>query len=160
MWQVQLERTDRSSLHCQTVSLQHLMLITILLKGGQKKDSVSSVSSPKLSEVENSFFWRGGMKKSRRFSVFHFCFSFKQSLLRSHFGSWQIFLLKVKPRLKMKCKLFQFNSSKIGHLIWEHFPVLPISLVQQTAWKWQAVPQPRGAAECLIFPQSEREWKF
>lgn len=60
----------------------------------------------------------------------------------------------------MKCKLFPFNSSKMGHPIWEHFPVVPISSVQQTAWKWQAVPQPRAAAEPPISPQPEREWKF
>lgn len=31
----------------------------------------------------------------------------------------------------------------MGHLIWELIPVLPISSVQQTAWKWQALSQPR-----------------
>lgn len=55
----------------------------------------------------------------------------------------------------MKCRLFQFNPSKMGHLIRKHFPVLPISSVQQTVWEWQAMPQPRAAAEPLTFPQRE-----
>lgn len=55
----------------------------------------------------------------------------------------------------MKCKLSQFNWSinKMGHLIWEQFPVLPIFSVQQTVWQWQAVPQPQAAVEPLIFQQ-------
>lgn len=62
----------------------------------------------------------------------------------------------------MQIVSIQFNTSKIGHLIWAHFPVLPISLAQQTAWKWQTVSQTwaGAAAETLIPPHPEKEWKF
>lgn len=40
-------------------------------------------------------------------------------------------------------QIFQFSSSKMGHLIWELIPVLSISSIQQTVGKCQALSQPR-----------------
>lgn len=156
---VQLERRDRRARQW----LFSIWCSSQYCSKRAKKYPVSSAPPPKLCESVgngNRLFLERWYEEIQRFPVFHFCFSFKQNLLRSHFGSWLIFLLKVKLKLKMKCKLFQFSSSKMGHLIWEHFPVLPVSSVQQTVWKWQAVPQPGATPEPLGFPQPEREWKF
>lgn len=56
-------------------------------------------------------------------------------------------------------QIFQFSSSKLGHLIWELIPVLPISSFQQTAWKWQALSQPRvPPSPSSSFRQGVKRW--
>lgn len=95
--------------------------------------------APKICEVQNSFFWRVGMKISRRLSMYRFSFSFKQNILRSCFGGWQIFLLRVKPKLKMKCKFF--SSSQVKEVIWSgNLPLCCPSPRFSKEWKWQALP--------------------
>lgn len=137
--------------HC---SAQQWLLRISCSKVGKKR----TLWAPKICEVQNSFFWRGGMKKSRSLSVFWFSFSFKQNLWRSCFGGWQVFLLKVKPKFKTKCKFF--NSAQVKWVTWSGNLSLscPFPQFSKQRESGRHCPSPG----CLPAPHlpSDREWNF
>lgn len=149
IFEVQLEKRDRSSLQCSAVILEDFML-----KGGKRR----ILWAPKICEVQNSFFWRGGMKKSRSLSMFWFSFSFKQNLLRSYFGGWWIFLLKVKPKLKLKCKFS--NSAQVKWVVWSGNLSLSCPFPRFSKQRESVGHSPSPGSLPAPHLPSDREWKF
>lgn len=124
-----------------------------MLKGGKKR----ILRAPKICEVQNSFFfWEVVWRNLGVSQMFWFSFSFKQKLLRSYFGGWQIFLLKVKPKLQMKCKFF--NSAQVNWVIWSGSLSLcfPFPHFSKQHGSGRHCPSPG----CLPAPHlpSDREW--